>query len=203
MWGRGVEKRIEIRLLGEMEIVREGRALALPASKKSRALLGYLVATARPQLRERLCELLWDGPDDPRAALRWSLTKLRPLVDDGRRTRRCADRERVTFEPHGADIDLHAVRTAVGAGGVAAAPTAALEAAAARFRGELLEGLDLPDCYRFHEWCVSEREAARSLRIAILSTLAERLAAAPEAALRYARARAAIGPRAQAARVAV
>jgi DNA-binding SARP family transcriptional activator len=45
-------------------------------------LLGYLVASRAPQSRQGLCDLLWDGPDDPRAALRWSLTKLRPLVDD-------------------------------------------------------------------------------------------------------------------------
>ena len=31
--------------------------------------------------RERLCALLWEGPDDPRAQLRWSLSKLRPLLD--------------------------------------------------------------------------------------------------------------------------
>ena len=45
------------------------KTLPLPASKKTRALLGYVVATGRPHLREKLCELLWPGPDDPRAAL--------------------------------------------------------------------------------------------------------------------------------------
>ncbi|HVR02061.1 MAG TPA: alpha/beta hydrolase, partial [Polyangia bacterium] len=65
---------VEIRLLGELKLSLGGRVQALPASKKTRALLAYLVATAKPHLRERLCALLWDGPDDPRAALRWSLT---------------------------------------------------------------------------------------------------------------------------------
>src|SRR5262249_31315253 len=89
---------LEINLLGELEGRRGGATLALPASKKSRALLGYLCATGRPALRERLCGLLWDGPDDPRAALRWSLTKLRPLLDDARTRRLRADREHVGFE---------------------------------------------------------------------------------------------------------
>ena len=50
--------KLEIRLLGELTVLRDGRAVELPASKKTRALLGYLVATGKPQLRERFCELL-------------------------------------------------------------------------------------------------------------------------------------------------
>ena len=75
---------VDLRLLGELEVSRAGRKVPLPASKKTRALLGYLVANAGPHLRERLCDLLWQGPDDPRAALRWSLTKLRALFDEDR-----------------------------------------------------------------------------------------------------------------------
>src|SRR5258708_30561029 len=98
---------LEIRVLGELELLRGGKTVPLPASKKTRALLGYLVvASARPQPRQRLCELFWDGPDDPRAALRWSLSKIRPLVDDSKATRLVADREHVTFEPRAAAIDL-------------------------------------------------------------------------------------------------
>ena len=183
-------KGLEIRLLGELEVARDGRALELPASKKSRALLAYLVATGRPQLREKLCELLWEGPDDPRAALRWSLTKIRPLLDE---KRLAADRERVAFEPCGAVVDLAAVRDMVAAQ-PSDAPTDALRAAAERYRGDLLEGLDLPDCYRYQEWLVGERESARSLRVAILTALVERLRTEPEEALRWARARVAIDP---------
>src|SRR5580704_19635101 len=105
----------EIRILGEIELLREGRRQSLPASKKTRALLGYLVVVgARPQPRQRLCELFWDGPDDPRAGLRWSLTKIRPLVDDASATRLVADRERVAFEALGATIDLTDVERSIG-----------------------------------------------------------------------------------------
>src|SRR5262249_40890099 len=148
---------VEIRLLGELEVLRDGRPQTLPPSKKSRALLGYLVATARPQQRARLCDLLWDVPDDPRGSLRWSLTKIRPLVDDAGVTRAVADREPVGFVALGAAVDLHAVRTQLGP--IGDASTTALRAAAKLFRGEFLDGLDLPDCYRFHEWCIGERES--------------------------------------------
>src|SRR5881394_3656472 len=114
---------LEIRLIGEISVRRGGVALALPASKKTRALLGYLAVTARPQRRDRLCSLLWDGPDDPRAALRWSLTKLRPLLDEpgtgagaGGCVRLVADRDHVELVANGAVIDLATIRAAVPGG---------------------------------------------------------------------------------------
>ncbi|MEA2697122.1 MAG: hypothetical protein QOI66_1393 [Myxococcales bacterium] len=196
------KKAVEIRLLGELEVTHDGRARPLPASKKTRALLAYLVATARPHLRERLCTLLWDGPDDPRAALRWSLTKIRPLLDDATETRLACDRERVAFSAEGIVVDVALLRDEL-RGGVDSTPTETLRQAAARFRGEFLEGLDLAGCYRYHEWCVAEREAVRALRVAILVTLTDRLVDAPEEALRFARERVAIDPLAEAAHVAV
>jgi DNA-binding SARP family transcriptional activator len=193
---------LEIRVLGELELVRSGKPLALPASKKSRALLAFLVVTARPHLRESLCDLLWLGPDDPRAALRWSLTKIRALVDTGKTTRIAADREHVAFEPVGATVDLQEARRLVGdVDEVSRAPTDALLRASELFRGELLAGLDLPDCYRYHEWCIAEREAARALRVAILSALIERLSGTPDAALGHARTRVSVDPLSEVAHV--
>lgn len=192
---------VQIRVLGELEVLRGDTCVVLPASKKTRALLGYLVVVGVPQPRQRLCELFWDGPDDPRAALRWSLTKLRPLLDDPAIGRIAADRDHVGFEPRGASVDFTDVRESAGV--VANASTDALRAAAARFRGELLEGLDLPECYRYHEWCVAEREAARRVHAAVLATLAERLVGNPEAALESARARVAVDPLSEAGHIAV
>ena len=154
-----------IRLLGELQLLVRGKPVTLPPSRKTRALLGYLVTTGSPQPRERLCDLLWDGPDDPRAALRWSLAKLRPLLDDTGATRLVTDRERVAFVPHEAEVDILSV-SAGWAGSIKSASTSDLEALAARFTGEFLEGLDLPACFRFHEWCTAEREKWGALRVA-------------------------------------
>ena len=191
---------LEIRLLGELEIVRGGHLLALPASKKTRALLGYLVASGKPHLREQLCSLLWDGPDDPRAALRWSLTKLRPLLDGPAEARLIADRERVSFDPQGADVDLVAV-TKLARGGFEHAPTPALIEAAARFRGPFLEALDLPGSHRFHAWCVGFREQLQAHHVALLGALVRRCENQPEAALPYARALVALDPLAESSHV--
>lgn len=126
-----------IGLLGKLEVVRDGRAVLLPPSKKTRALLAYLVATHVPQSRAHLCELLWEGPDDPRAALRWSLTKIRPLLDGEGMKRLVTDQECASFDPSDAEVDLIALRAEVGR----AAATASLDVlkrAALRFRGEFL-----------------------------------------------------------------
>ncbi len=178
---------IEIRLFGELSVVRAGRAVALPASKKTRALLGYLVASQRSHTREKLCDFLWEGPEDPRAALRWSLAKIRPLIDEPGLTRLVADRERVAFESLGATTDLHELHTLTSPG-LKQAATPDLESAARVIQGELLEGLDLPDCYQYNDWCRGEREAARRLVRSIRMELIGRFENDPDKALALARA---------------
>ena len=187
---------LQLSVLGDLRLLRDGRPLPLPPSRKTRALLGFLALTPRPQGRQKLCDLLWEGPGDPRAALRWSLAKLRPLLDDPRRVRVVADKESASIALAQGELDLAAVRSLVG-GRPAAAPVEALRRASSLFRGELLEGLELPDCFRFHEWCAAERDAARSLRIAILDALVVGLDEEPEEALARARERVAVDPLAE------
>ena len=184
---------LSIRLLGRLEVRKGGEPTALPASKKSRALLAYLVATARPHLRERLCELLWEAPDDPRASVRWSLAKLRPLIDDGNVVRLVGNRDELSFDPQGASVDLFELRAELGAGPDAAS-IESLRRAAALFRGEFLEGLDLTGCYRYHEWWIAERERTRATRLAVLGQLIARLKDAPVEAIEYARQRLSLDP---------
>ena len=192
---------LSLGFLGEMEVLRDGARLALPQSKKTRALLAYLVVTARRHRRDRLCGLLWnDVPDDPRGALRWSLSKLRPVVDGSETKRIVADRETVVFNAEQVEVDLFELKREFGAG-LAGAPTDRLEAAAGAFRGEFLEGLDLIDFPDFHAWCVAEREEARLLRSRILSELTDRLSPEPLSALVHARALVQLDPLDEAARV--
>ena len=189
---------LNIRLLGEIRLRRSDETIALPASKRTRALLGYLIATAAPQPRQSLCDLLWDGPDDPRAALRWSLTKLRPLLNETGRERLRADREHISFSAGDASIDV----TRLGAmplNDLKSAALAEIEEAAELLRGEFLDGLDLPSCYRFHHWCLAEREKWGKLRAQVLVEAVTRLADAPDRPLPYARAWVAADPLSEAA----
>jgi DNA-binding SARP family transcriptional activator len=184
---------VRICLLGELQVARGGEAVALPASKRTRALLGYLVATRTPQTRQTLCDLLWDGPDDPRGALRWSLSKLRDVIDDAAAIRLRADRERVGFVADRTFIDVDRVHTLVD-GSPEQATLGALAEAAALLKGEFLDGLDLPSCHRFHHWCMAERERLGTVRRRVLGVLLDRLQNDPQQALPYARALVAADP---------
>src|SRR5204862_5199196 len=128
--------------------------------------------------------LRWDGPTDPRGDLRWSLSKLRPLLDEAGSGGLRADRAQVEYEPGDTVIDLVPIERA--AADLAAVATADLGSALAAGRGELLEGLELPDCHRFDQWLVGERERVRGLRTAVLSEVIERLSDEPETALGWA-----------------
>ena len=178
---------LQIRLLGEMELSRDGAPLDLPPSKKTRALLAYLAVTGRTHRRESLCLMFWDLPDDPRGALRWSLSKLRPLVDEADRSRILANRETVRFETAGASVDLLELRRGLIGGAEDLAPDELVRLAEA-FRGEFLEGLDLPNCPDFQAWLVAQRDEARGLRAKVLRALVARLGGDAEAALPHARA---------------
>src|SRR5262245_14305803 len=83
----GTGTRLALRILGPMTIRRGSVAVALPRSRKVRALLGFLALSPQQQSRSRLCDLLWDVPNDPRGELRWCLSKLRGMLDDDERRR--------------------------------------------------------------------------------------------------------------------
>ena len=184
---------LSIRLLGEMEITRRGERLELPPSRKTRGLLAYLALANRPLRRDRLCSLLWDAPDDPKGALRWSLSKLRSLVNDPDQVRIVATRELVSFDPAGAHIDLAAVKALLD-GGIGGIDTPALKELEAEFRGDFLEGLELSNCPDFEAWRIAVREEARTLHRRVLAALIERHAGDPGAALPYVRSAVGLDP---------
>ena len=174
---------LTLRLLGKMAVLRDGEAIALPRSRKTRALLAYLALAARPLSRDHLCTVFWDLPDDPRGSLRWSLSKLRRVLDEPERARLAADRERVSIETGALEIDALALQAAVARRD--GAPTETLERLAEA--GALLEGLTLPNCLDFETWLAEMRETARQARVDALGELLRRHGDAPERAVRYAR----------------
>jgi pimeloyl-ACP methyl ester carboxylesterase/DNA-binding SARP family transcriptional activator len=197
--GSAAEPSLTLRFLGEMEVVREGRPLALPRSRKTRALLAYLALSGRSHRRARLCEMFWDVTDDPRGALRWSLSKIRGLVDEPELGRLRSDRDAIWFDDAGARVDLTWARAQI-ARGPESLPSEGLAEVARTFRGDLLEGLHLTEFSDFHAWCVAEREDARGLHGRVLRVLLDRLVDAPENALEHARALARLAPADEAAR---
>jgi pimeloyl-ACP methyl ester carboxylesterase/DNA-binding SARP family transcriptional activator len=183
-----VNQTLSIRVLGEFEVQKGKTQQDFPQSRKTRALLAYLILTGRRHRRERLCDLLWDLPDDPRASLRWSLSRLRALVDQPGHERIVADRDYVLFDAKGVSVDLIEIRRDLAGGNANTFPTKYLLGLAARFRGELLEGLTINDHADFESWLLTERETARRTRASLLHILVNKLyAEAREEAIQHAR----------------
>jgi TolB-like protein len=171
----GVETTVEIiciRMLGVLKVGRGGEALALPVSRKVRALLPYLALAPRPLVRSRLCELLWDSVADPRGGLRWGLSKIRGLLDDGVRRRVLTRGDTVEIDVADCFVDALAILRATKAGIVQLAfeQQRSLEAL---FEGEFLEGLDMGAVPLFDGWLTAQRRQFRALHAALLEQLAK------------------------------
>lgn len=174
---------LDVRLLGDFGVSRNGEPVALPSSRKTRALLAYLIVTGRPQRRERLCELFWELPDDPRASLRWSLSKLRPVVNEPEAERLVADRERVGFENIDVRTDVDKIQA------IFSDPEASSDqlARCTQMLGdELLGGVDLPDQSAFSIWLHGERDRMQRLRAGAVARLIDHPDTLPNLALDYA-----------------
>ncbi len=165
--------RIDVQLLGEFSLSFGGESLPLPASRKTRALLAYLLLTAKPVRRERLCELFFDIPDDPRAALRWSLNKIRHVLGT-QADRMTADRERVVLDISCFSFDIDSLD-----------PALALEPP--------LPGLDLPGLDEYSLWLAAERAAIDRQRARCLDEAARNKTLHEQDRARYAAAVETIG----------
>jgi predicted ATPase/DNA-binding SARP family transcriptional activator len=134
---------VDIRVLGPLEVVLEGRPVDV-AGRRERAVLALLaIEVGRPVEVTRLTELLW-GADPPRTAdktLQTFVSRLRRVL--GARADRLVRRERSYLLDLPAEAtDLGRFRSCVrgaarvSAAGDVAAEVAALEAAVAFWRGE-------------------------------------------------------------------
>jgi len=163
-----MDANVKISLLGPMTVRVAGRQAVLPASRKTRALLAFLVATGRPHRRERLCELFWDLPDDPKASLRWALSKLRKVIDLSDNIHIVADRERVYFDLQGVSVDIQTIRNSLQEREL---PLAKLECMVRQLDDGLLEGLDNAGDESFNAWLAAERADAEIARVGLLKQI--------------------------------
>lgn len=163
---------LKIRFFPALSIEQAGQAVELPKSRKTRALLAYLLLSERPVPRERLCEIFWDIPDDPRASLRWSLTKLRPALNSDVETRLCADRLMVWIERTNCTIDLFDLRMAAATGFKGVRPDL-LEAWSNAVTSGFLVDVDLPDHLDYQAWLTGLRAEATELANTLRSACGE------------------------------
>ncbi len=159
-----MKKKILIKTLGPLTLYYNNQKVKLPASKKTRALLAYLSISAKSHLRERLCEYFWEMPEDPRASLRWSLSKLRGTLKANDLTPIIADRETAKINSEVIDNDFLLLRKKMfDEKTILSLPE--LRKVASALEETLLDGMDLPDQHSFQSWLIAQREDAKLCRL--------------------------------------
>ena len=181
---------IAVHLYGPLSISRNGMALTLPASRKVRGLFAYLLLSPHPVSRGRLCELLWEVPNDPRGELRWCLSKMRGLVDEPGRPRISTPADRVGLDMSDCFVDATTIAT------VAADPAVPgqkrLSALVASIAGNFLEGMEIDRSPAFNSWITAQRRRFHGYHVALLEQLVQ--TATDERALGYLEKWAALAP---------
>jgi pimeloyl-ACP methyl ester carboxylesterase/DNA-binding SARP family transcriptional activator len=184
---------LEIRVMGELAVFCNGEQLSLPRSRKTRALLAYLAVTNQPQSRERICEMFWDVPDDPRGSLRWSLSKIRQILNGDGTNPVITNRNTVSLRVQSIELDLRSVKV-VSHRELASLAVVDLENLVKLFRGEFLEDLSLPRCPKYEAWRVSWISELNLLKARLLRALIDRFDEDASRALHYAHALRAMHP---------
>src|SRR5262245_51434038 len=162
---------LDLHLLGSLTIRRQERELILPASRKARALVGYLALAPQAVTRTQLCELLWDVPNDPRGELRWCLSKLRAILDTPKSARLESRGDSIRLDLSDCFVDAVEISRATQAG-VGSLPPERLRELATLFTGEFLEGLEIDRNPGFNSWLTAQRRRFRSCHTALLEQLA-------------------------------
>lgn len=173
MDGAGPHAGVAVRLLGPLEVERDGRSLELPRSRKARALFAYLCLAPHAVTRADLCDLLWETANDPRAELRWCLSRLRAALGDGARLVTHDDAIRLDLV---ADrVDALALDAALRDARPADLALDRCRTLAALFRGDVARGLELDEHPRFSAWLTAQRHRYGALHADLLERLATAL----------------------------
>jgi len=146
-----------------------GRDVPFP-TKKAQALLAYLaVRPGHPHLRDKLAALLWGsaGKQEARHSLRQTMTSLRWVLSTLSPPHLVTDGESVTLACSSMDIDVVTFER------LASRDTPrALTRAAALYRGDLLDGLDVSE-EPFEEWLSGERTRLREAAMDVFTRLVD------------------------------
>jgi DNA-binding SARP family transcriptional activator/tetratricopeptide (TPR) repeat protein len=174
----------EVRLAGGWQLRMNGTELALPASKRARAVLAYLAVNPGSHPRRRLAARFWPDvlDESARASLRVALTELRQALGPAA-PYLLATREAVTLEGPDLVVDTRAFRHALDEGD----PARALAACS----GPILEEFD-------DEWTIEARDE-HSHRLGEALEQAAAAAGNMDDAIRLTRAQVALDPLAEAA----
>jgi DNA-binding SARP family transcriptional activator len=176
---------LSVAVLGPPDVRHGQRCLAFP-TRKTLAVLVYVLVQGGSHPRDKLTDLFWPDSDEVsgRASLRTTLARLREGLEATIEERHLAiDRNIVSFDvASDFELDLHILQSAYGlarsitgtgrpSGETAQTVISQLEQAASVWRGEFLEGFSLRDAPDFDEWTSQQREVWRKRMEVVLDRL--------------------------------
>jgi predicted ATPase/DNA-binding SARP family transcriptional activator len=161
---------LELRLLGRLELRRNGVPVADIQAGKTSALLSYLAVTARPHTRPALAGLLWGGMPEAKARgnLSKALSSLRQVIGD----HLTIARQAVAFEP-GGDFWLDVAKFEAG---VSDNSIEGLQAAVELYQGDFLDGFYVRNAPEFEDWVLAQQTRLKALALQALHVLAAHFA---------------------------
>jgi DNA-binding SARP family transcriptional activator len=179
----GGDAGLAVRLLGRPGLVRAGGEPIRFRSRKSWAVLAYLLLGEAAPARARLASLLFSEADDPLRALRWSLSEIRQGLGDGA----TLDGDPVVLRPApGTVVDVEVLLRGAWTDAITLAGLGAA----------LLDGVSVAGAPGFETWLLAERHHVAAATEAALheAALGSMARGEPDAALRYAVRAAALDP---------
>jgi DNA-binding SARP family transcriptional activator/predicted ATPase len=158
---------LEIRLLGQFEIRRDGEPIRIGARKAQSLLALLLLKRGRRHRREQLAGLLWPEMEEAKARdrLRYALWQLREKIGNAYIS---ADRISLGFDDNS---DYWLDVAALEQGNPAGNSLEELAHSASAYQGELLPGF-------YEDWVILERERLRALFERQMDALLQQLVAA-------------------------
>jgi predicted ATPase/DNA-binding SARP family transcriptional activator len=155
-----------MRFLGGSQIILNKKPLASLKSRKGKALFCYLAVTGRKHSRSALSGLLWTdlSEENARANLRKTLSRIKPQLGHYLNV----TRETISFNSD-SPYSLDVAEFEAGMSSGSAIPS--LRKSASLYKGDFLEGFDLPNASLFDEWVQAQRSRLRELALDALQTL--------------------------------
>ncbi len=166
---------LQVRLLGPLRVAADGRPVTLPRSRKTRGLFAYLTVSRSGVSRDRLCRLLFADTEDPRASLRWCISRLRSALSDRDKTLIRANGDRIEIGvPLQTDIDdVQHLGGSLPEALQGQEVLAQLIAAEQAFVGGFLDGLQIDRQPEFEAWRLAERARFAELHRRLLRRIVE------------------------------
>jgi predicted ATPase/DNA-binding SARP family transcriptional activator len=161
---------LELRLLGRLELRRDGTPVADMQASKTLALLSYLAVTARPHARSSLAGLLWGGMPEVKARgnLSKALSSLRQVVGD----HLTITRQAVACESDGGFwLDVAEFEAGVHDNSIEG-----LQAAVELYQGDFLDGFYVRNAPEFEDWALAQQARLKESALRALHTLAAHFA---------------------------